>query len=265
MYPAPPPLVGEPDYHHVGDVRVARERGFDLGWKDIGAAAHDHVDTAVNEVEETVLVEVSDVAGGAKPVFGRRQWRCPAQIPVSRAHRRPQIDVAVLAGGHRLFIGVQNPDLGVSEAATDAARMSQPLVAAQRGEPQILRHAICRHDLFGAQQLEPGVQQRGRHHRGALQNEDDARQVAPSHVGPCRDAGQHRGRGCEVGDPIAFDHVQNQCRIELFEYHQVVAGQQEEKRREAVGVIHRGGHHDGLWLCHRCPVRHERFTLRGNP
>ena len=143
--------------------------------------------------------------------------------------------------------------------------MSEPLVAAQRGESEILGHAVCRHDLLGAQQLEPGVQQRRRHHGGTLQDEDDAGQVTLPDVGPGGDARQHRGRGGEVGDPIALDDVQNQCRIELFEHHQMVAGQQEEEGGEAVGVIHRRGHHDGLRLGYWRPVRQERFALLRDP
>ena len=57
----------------------------------------------------------------------------------------------------------------------------------------------------------------------------------------------------------------NQCRVELFEYHQVVAAQQDEEGGEAVGVIHRRGHHDGLRLGHRRPVRQERLALLRDP
>ena len=57
----------------------------------------------------------------------------------------------MLAGAQRSFLGVQDPDLGVAEAAADAAGMRQPLVAAQRGEPEILGHAVGGQDLLGAQ------------------------------------------------------------------------------------------------------------------
>ena len=117
--------------------------------------------------------------------------------------------------------------------------MGQPLVAAQRGDAQALGHPVGHHDLFRAEQLEPGTQQRVWHHRGALQYPRDAGQIPLTDVGKSCDARQHRRRGGEVGDAIALDRVDNGCRIELFEHHQPVAAQQVGQRREAVGVIHR--------------------------
>ena len=108
--------------------------------------------------------------------------------------------------------------------------MSQPLVAAQCGEPQVFGHPVGHHDLFWAEQLEPGVQQRMRHHGGALQDPHDAGEIPLVDVGKSRDARQHRRRGREVGDPIAFDRVDNRCRIELFEHHQLVTAQQVGER-----------------------------------
>ena len=49
-------------------------------------------------------------------IRGRRQQRRAAQIAVSGAHRRPQIDIAVFAGTKRLCRPVQDADLGVPEA-----------------------------------------------------------------------------------------------------------------------------------------------------
>ena len=82
---------------------------------------------------------------------------------------------------------------------------------------------------------------------------------------PGGDARQHGGRGGEIGDPKSFDHVQHQCGVELFEYDEVVAGKQEEEGGEAVGVIHGRGHHDGLRLRHRRPVRQKRLAVLRRP
>ena len=56
--------------------------------------------------------------------------------------RRPHVDLADLAGRELVAVGVEDPDLGVAEAAADAARVVQPLVAADRGEPDALGHAV---------------------------------------------------------------------------------------------------------------------------
>ena len=38
-------------------------------------------------------------------------------------------------------------------------------------------------------------------------------------IGKGRDAGQHGRRGGEIGDAIPLDHIDNDCRIELFEHY----------------------------------------------
>src|SRR5947209_3163012 len=106
------------------------ERALHFGGKDIGPAGDDHVAAAIGDVEVAVLVEVTDVAGGPETVWRRGQQRRATEIVVSRAHRRTQIHLAELARPHRPALLIQDPDLGVTEAATDAARVRQPLVAA---------------------------------------------------------------------------------------------------------------------------------------
>ena len=125
----------------------------------------------------------------------------------------------MFAGADRPLGGAEDPDLGLPESAAHAARVRQPLVAAQRGQAEVLGHTVGGDEPLRAEELEPGVHERRRHHRGPLQDEHDAGQVALAHVRPGRDARQHRGRGREVGDPVELDHIQNQRGIELFEDH----------------------------------------------
>src|SRR6202044_1138731 len=102
-----PLAVGESYDHDIGDAVVFGERALHLGRKDVGAAGDDHVAAAIGDVEITVGVDITDIACCAEPVGCRRQQRSAAQIEVSGAHRRAQINLAELTGTHRLAPRVQ--------------------------------------------------------------------------------------------------------------------------------------------------------------
>ena len=73
VHAAAPLAVGESDDDDVGDGVVFGQRAFHLGGKDIGPAGDDHVAAAVSDVRIAVVVEMSDVAGHAEPVWRRGQ------------------------------------------------------------------------------------------------------------------------------------------------------------------------------------------------
>ena len=59
-----PVVVRDAEHRGVADRGVRQQGGLDLGRVDVHAARHDHVDLAVAQVEEAVVVELTHVADG---------------------------------------------------------------------------------------------------------------------------------------------------------------------------------------------------------
>src|ERR1700730_10057779 len=112
---AAPLLVLQPDDDHVGDAGVLAEGGLHLGLGDIGAAGDDHVDAAVGDVEEPLLVEPAEVTRRREAVVGHGQVAGGAEIAVAARERRAQVDLADLTGGEVLLVGPQHSDLRVAD------------------------------------------------------------------------------------------------------------------------------------------------------
>ena len=76
------------------------QRLLHLGREDVGAAGDDHVDAAVGDVQEAVVVDVAQVADGPKTVRGLAQLRGLTEVVRAAVGRGAQEDLAELAGGH---------------------------------------------------------------------------------------------------------------------------------------------------------------------
>ncbi len=210
VHPLAPLGVAQPDHHDVGDRRMVDQRRFDLGREHVGTAAEDQVDPAVGQVEVAVVVDVAHVADRGQPV-GVDVERAGAEVRRSAVRRRLHVDVAGLAGGQFGAVGSEDADLGAALRQADAAAMLQPLVAAQRGDPECLGHAVGHEDPLGADQLDPALDEARRHRRRTLQDPLDARQVALVDVGQVGDPLEHRRRGGERADAMAFDDVDDRA------------------------------------------------------
>src|SRR5947207_3163150 len=106
-------LVRDADDGGVDDVGMLEQHLLDLDAVHVLAAADDHVLRPVDEVEEPVLVEATDVSAAEPPVGGDGLGRRFRSVPVPAAHDRgaAQPDLARRAGGHGPAVGVDDADL----------------------------------------------------------------------------------------------------------------------------------------------------------
>src|SRR3546814_5751369 len=75
-------------------------------------------------------------------------------------------------------------------------------------------------------QRRPPVHERRWHRRGALQDPLEAQQVAVVDVGQVGDALEHGGGGCERGDAVALDDVDDARCVELLEHVELVRSEE---------------------------------------
>jgi hypothetical protein len=130
MDPTAPLRVPEADDHDVGDVGMLAQGRLDLGREDVHRAGDDHVGPSVGHVEiALVVVDPAQIPHGHEPVVGAGHLRdVVAHVGRGRSGRGPHVDGAHLAGGQLPVVGVEDPDLRVSEPAPQGAGMLEPLV-----------------------------------------------------------------------------------------------------------------------------------------
>src|SRR5207237_5064837 len=119
VHPAAPLVVPHADDDDVRDLGVVHQGDLDLGRVDVGAAGDDQVDAPVDEVEETVFVEIADVADRAQALGGHLRLPGP-EIRRPAVERRPHVDVADLAGRGVVALSIEHAYLRVPSRPPDA-------------------------------------------------------------------------------------------------------------------------------------------------
>src|SRR5579871_731441 len=108
---------GHADYRCLLDRRMAHQDGFDLGGRDILAAADDHVVLAPGKENVTFLVDPSEVARRA-PSFGQPRIVLAPRVALHDA-RSANEDFADLSVREQLAVVVAHRDLDVGQRPAD--------------------------------------------------------------------------------------------------------------------------------------------------
>ena len=218
---------------------------LDLLGVDVHAAGDDREGPAVGEEEVAVLVDMADVPGG-RPVGVLGVLRLTgARVVVVVAEREflaLEVHGSRLPDGQHLAVLTADPQLAEEAAAAHGARLAQPLVGADEGDPVGLRRRVVlvqdgtppgHHppfDLDGAGRC--GVD-------GDLQRRHVVR--VPHLARQLQHPYEHGGHPLAVRHPVPFDRFQRPLRIEGVHEDDRAAGRRDDVA-EAEGrcVVERG-------------------------
>src|SRR6185312_10022230 len=132
----------------------------DLRRVHVATADGEHVDPAVAQIQETVLVEIAEIAERIPPVagLGRR-----TDVAVGRRVARcgTHVDLADLAGRAFTALIVEHLHLA-HDHGSDRPAVRQPLVAGDERARLLFGTGVQLPDGLGAQQLDPGLFDRRR-------------------------------------------------------------------------------------------------------
>src|SRR5919201_2543102 len=124
-----PPRIGHPDDGRLSDRRMRVEDVLDLGGVHVLAAADDHVLFAVDERQESLLVEPPEVAGAEPAVGGERLGRRLGLVPVAGEHVRPtELDLADAARLARALLVVDDAELDVRRGFPRGPHLATPIL-----------------------------------------------------------------------------------------------------------------------------------------
>ena len=114
-------VVGARHHRDRGDVGVRGEHAFDLDRVHVVAAAHVHLLAPADEAEPAAVVDPAEIPGAHESVGGERGRGLFFVVPVARHHGgRAQADLADLAGGHGVVVGVEEVELDAGVRPADA-------------------------------------------------------------------------------------------------------------------------------------------------
>jgi len=127
-------LVGYAEHGDVTDAVEFEQARLDFGRIDVHSARNDHVRAAVVEVEETVVIEVADVADVEVSVH----LHCGPLVRIAvvgevrQNRRRPQVDASRFAFWQQISVLGVDPDVGVFDRPSDGAGVREPVSAVAR-------------------------------------------------------------------------------------------------------------------------------------
>ena len=146
---------------------------LDFGGEDVLAAGHDHLVVAAADVEQALLVEVADVAGGHQPVDDLLV--AAAGVALEREGVADE-DPADLTLGHLLAVLVEELDLHALDDGPDGRRVVLEILRAGDGGERDLGRAVQVVDHRAQRPSSPGGQF-GAQLRTGHEHDAQARQV----------------------------------------------------------------------------------------
>ncbi len=120
--------MGDAKDGDVGHAGGANQGGFDLGGVNVDAARNDHVDLAVRQEQESIFVQVSDVADREvviEPVLLGLLLVLVVLELLARHHEH--VDGAHLACGQFVHVVVEDLDIRCGPRVANSPRVGKPV------------------------------------------------------------------------------------------------------------------------------------------
>ena len=221
-----PHRVGNADRRGFGNFRALHQHAVDLDRRNVDAAADDQFLFPTGEVEKSIGIEISEVAGAHAAAAVHPHRAIVAEIAVFVVVPGAELDMADLAGRQRASIRIDDGEPVIGERPADAAE--PPLAAGIGGDPGGLAAAIALRDgnaealleappFFGSNGAELEVMKRS---VGTSCGPTGAR---------CEQHVDHGGIAGGDGDAVDAHIVEEAGRGELLRHHQSGAA---AKRRQ---------------------------------
>ncbi len=242
-------VVGDPEHGDVLDRVVVDERRLDLRGVDVHAAADDHVDLAVRQEDEPVVVDVAHVAEREHPrlevdVLGLLGGVVVLEVG---AEEVAEVERADLVGAELLAVLADHEQLAGRRRRADGPRVVEPFLRLGPRRDASLGGAVAL-----VNDRAPPVHHRlldvGRAGSRGVPHVLDARHVVllPHVLGELEQAHEERGHRVERLDVMLLDEPQHLLGVELAgEHHLVAVRGGDGDGGEGAGVVHRR-HHEGL-------------------
>ena len=212
-------LLAQPGVGHAIDGSLVHrwvlvDCGFDLDAVNVFAAAQDHVLCPIAHVDETLIVDAANIAG-AQPSVLHGFCRGFGTVPVFRdQHGALEPDLAGLAGGEFLTVGVGDPNshdwytLAGRRWVLDEHRASV-LWAVRIG----LGHAITQTRAAVGEVIFDALHQL-RWHRGTpASNRFEGRSISAGETWRLEQVPAHRGYTHKVGHSFRLDELKSPLRV----------------------------------------------------
>ena len=217
------------------------QRALDLGGVDIAPADGEHIDPPIGQIQIAVGVEPAEVTQrvpGAQRIRANFGGAADIAIGGSAARTGTHVDFPDHTGRALLAVVVEHRHLPGHHSA-DRAPMTEPFGAADERQGLKFGAAVEFPDHVRAEDLDPGLLDRGRAGRGQVPPPPHRRQVEALRFGAVN--GQqslHDGRnGGQIVDPILGDESQEIMRVETIHQHQMLTCRQCHGGGGETGVV----------------------------
>ncbi len=239
-------------HRRLVDGGVFVDRRFDLGGVDVLAAAQDHVLGPVAHVDESLLVDVTDVAR-AQPAVDDRVGGGVGPVPVrANQHRTLEPDLTGLAGRQHVAEGIGDPDVHHRDDATRRGRLREEVVAeVSRAVCVGLGHAVPEARPALGEVVLDALHELGWHRGAAAADGQQTRGVALLERRCLQQVPTHGRDADERRHAFAFDQLEGAVRIPPVGHHEFrSADERAEHHRHQPGDVEQRDrqHHRALGL-----------------
>ena len=196
------------------------KRVLDLGREDVLAAGDDHVLDPVDHVQEAGLVEAAGIAG-VHPAVLQSLGGFLGLVPVAlHDGRAAHGDLAHLAGGAFVALGIDDADLGGGDGAAGGAHLGRlgvgdVILRGKHGDDGgAFGLAVDLQEARFGEGAHGAAEQRDIDGGRAIADRAEGRDIAGGHVGMFDEAAQHDRDEEDVADALGLDQAEHLARVE---------------------------------------------------